>query len=105
MKIKHTATPWKINELGSSIVGKDFDGEYVRLLDIPDSDSPLQQTEAKFIILAVNSHEKMLEALKDIEYKLVKGFRYVKEIDPSARINFADALSLVTQIRLQVGEE
>jgi hypothetical protein len=57
------------------------------------------------IVRAVNSQEVLLETLKNIEYKLVKGFRYVKEIDPSARINFADALSLVTQTRLQMGEK
>jgi hypothetical protein len=62
---KHTSTPWKISELKTSINGTDFDGEQIRILDIPDHEAESQQADAEFVVRAVNCHDELVHLLKE----------------------------------------
>lgn len=64
LQLAHTATPWTIGELKTSIHGTDFDGETIRLFDIPDHEDENQQRDAEFAVLAANNHYQLLNALK-----------------------------------------
>ena len=60
--MNHTPTPWKVEPDGFHIQGNAREG----IAQIYGFDKPTREANAAYIVLAVNSHQELLEALKGI---------------------------------------
>lgn len=75
---KHTPTPWKFSQTHAhtlTIRHADGGGEYVAEIRVGDTPELLltDEANARFIVRAVNAHDDLLEALRDlIEWQAVE---------------------------------
>ena len=74
---KHTPTPWSFRELrGDDGLGYiEADGHDIIHAGVRDLDAETNRANAAFIVLAVNVHDKLVEALEKIEAALRKDTR------------------------------
>lgn len=65
----HTPTPWVYDKRNGEILGDDAGQYVIRDLRV-DADvlAVRQQNDASFIVRAVNSHEALLEIVKELRY-------------------------------------
>ena len=75
--MKHTPTPWKVNKRAAFLVEAENRsiGSVGGYSDGTDDTHFENKANAAFIVKAVNSHDKLLNTLKEVEY-------FLTQIDP-----------------------
>ena len=97
-KIKHTPTPWRLGRNGTDYCV--FFGDEKFVADCEASDTDEDRANAAFIVRAVNSHQALVDALKDAEraFEFIR-FALVENLDEPERSAFWKAVQLRDDIR------
>ncbi len=76
---KHTPTPWSVDGIGTNIIGPKEDRRYIaETCTLMDDNGHTHnddhsKEDAAYIVRAVNSHEELLQALKDLANEICLG--------------------------------
>ncbi len=69
---KHTPLPWEISKNGN-IIATVKKGADCLIAKISSPKTPEKKANAAYIIKAVNAHDELLTAIKDVQIKLLTG--------------------------------